>query len=67
MVDLARYLLGEVSVMCASQADLVISARYPDADIADVNLALLRFASGDEDDESSHKVPAFAKWPAIRE
>lgn len=46
VVDLARYLLGEVSVMCGSQADLVISARYPDADIADVNLALLRFASG---------------------
>lgn len=46
VVDLARYLLGEVVDVQADEAALVISERYADADVADVGTALLRFASG---------------------
>lgn len=46
IADLARYLLGDVISVQADEATLVISDRYPDADVADVGTALLRFASG---------------------
>ena len=46
IVDLARLLLGEVVSVQADQASLLISERYPDADIPDVGTALLRFESG---------------------
>lgn len=45
LVDLARYLIGEAVLLDACAADRPCAA-YPDADVACVSAALLRFAEG---------------------